>query len=328
MNRVDRLLGYLLIFQGKELVRAQDLADRFEISERTVYRDIDALCELGVPLYGVAGEGYRLMDGYYLPPIMFTEQEARALFLAISMLTGFTPDGETRAAAQSAMEKIRTVLPEVTLAQVEALQSTLGFYIFRQQPHNLDDPKFALLLQAIQSRKVIQMSYHAMHNNRVTERTVEPLQLNYLDSAWVLYGYCRLRQDLRNFRLERIDTLTVTSEIFSLRVTKPPPRVIDGRAEVVVRFEPSIVRWVREAQHFTFVEERTSDQDDGSIMIYRTRADQIVRWLLSWGDTFEVLEPTEIRDEIARTAKQLWVQHQSGAFQGGQSSEVDAASPL
>ncbi|MCB0126930.1 MAG: HTH domain-containing protein, partial [Caldilineaceae bacterium] len=82
MNRVDRLLGYLLVFQSHDLVRARDLATRFEVSERTVYRDIEALYEVGVPLVGMPGEGYQLMPGYYLPPVMFNTGEAQALFLA------------------------------------------------------------------------------------------------------------------------------------------------------------------------------------------------------------------------------------------------------
>lgn len=314
MNRVDRLLGYLLIFQGKELVRAQDLAERFEVSERTVYRDVDALCELGVPLYGVAGEGYRLMDGYYLPPIMFAEEEARALFLATAMLTSFTPEGKTRDAAQSAIEKVRSVLPEATLAQVEALQSTLGFYAFGRPPLNLDDPKFIQLSEAIQNRQVIELGYHAMHNNRVTERVVEPLRLIYLGSAWVLSGYCRLRQDERNFRLDRIDSLVITTETFPPRVTTLGPEGFADGIEVVVRFHSHIVRWVQESQHFTFVREEASHPQDGTTMVYRVRAvDQIVRWLLGWGATFEVLAPAKVRHEIRQISEEMMTQHQESA---------------
>ena len=107
MNRIDRLLGYLLMFHGRRWVRAQDFAAKFEISERTVYRDMQALGEVGVPIISSPGEGYRLMEGYYLPPIMFTQAEARALFLSVSMLTGLAKTGETKQAAQAALEKIR-----------------------------------------------------------------------------------------------------------------------------------------------------------------------------------------------------------------------------
>ena len=102
MNRVDRLIAYLVMFQSRSLIRAQDLAAHFEISERTVYRDIDALSQVGVPIYGVAGEGYRLMEGYYLPPVTFSPAEARALALALSMFIGFSVEGETWDSAETA----------------------------------------------------------------------------------------------------------------------------------------------------------------------------------------------------------------------------------
>ena len=112
MNRGDRLVAYLVLFQSRELLRAQDLADRFEISVRTVYRDMDALSQAGVPVYGVGGEGYRLMEGYYLPPITFSPEEAQALALALSMLLGFSVEGETRESAEDVLEKIRSILPK------------------------------------------------------------------------------------------------------------------------------------------------------------------------------------------------------------------------
>lgn len=310
MNRVDRLLGYLITFQGKKLVRAQDLAERFDVSERTVYRDIDALCELGVPIVGVAGEGYRLMDGYYLPPIMFSEEEVRGLFLSVSLLTSFTPEGTTRDAAQSAIEKIQAVLPEATLRQVEVLRTVIGFYAFGRAPLNLDDPKFGLLQQAIQKRRVVRLHYHAMHTNRITERLVEPLHLAYLESTWVLSGYCRLRNDERNFRLDRIDELQPTGETFAARPNVFPHSEAGNAVDVVVRFQPEVVRWVRESQHFSFRMERPPHGDDSVSMVYEVRSrDQILRWLIQWGTMFEILEPAEFRTEVTRIAVEMAARH-------------------
>jgi predicted DNA-binding transcriptional regulator YafY len=190
MNRTDRLLGYLLMFQSRGLLRAQDFAVQFDISERTVYRDIQALSEVGVPIMAMPGEGYRLMEGYYLPPIVFSEAEARALFLSISMLTGFAQAGETRQAAETALEKIRAILPEATLAQIEALQAMLGFYAVARPVLNLDDPTFVRLQQAIHQRRVVHLRYHAPQDNQITERDVEPLRLAFVDNTWILAAYC------------------------------------------------------------------------------------------------------------------------------------------
>lgn len=312
MNRIDRLLGYLLVFQGRSLVRAQDLAARFEISERTVYRDIDALCEVGVPLVGMPGEGYRLMDGYHLPPIMFSEAEARALYLAIAMLTGLTTPGPTQTAAHAALDKIRAILPRATRSQVEALQAILGFHTVARSPLNLDDALFVRLQEAIHTRRLVHLRYHAQHSNDITERDVEPLQLVYVDNTWILHGYCRLRQAPRNFRLNRIDGLTVGEETFAPRAVAPH-RSAEDVQHVLVRFDADVARWVRERQHFTFVEEQV-EPDDTVLMRYAVASlGQIKGWLLSWGAQMEVLEPAELREEIAQTAAALWERHRHTA---------------
>ncbi len=299
MNRVDRLLGYLLIFQGRDLVRAQDLAARFEVSERTVYRDIEALYEVGVPLVGMPGEGYQLMPGYYLPPIMFGEAEAKALFLAIAMLTGLTEPGPTHAAARSALEKIRVVLPKATLTQVEALQAILGFYNIGRPSLDLDNPTFLQLQQAIQQRRVVVLQYHAQHDNQITERAVEPLQLAYLDNVWVLTGYCRLRQDQRVFRLDRIDQIQLTKELFTARPIQSHRSPEEGEL-VTIQVDTAIARWVREAQHFTFVGEEVTEKSD-TLMHYRVRdIDKFVSWLLQWGERVELVAPVALRGEMQR----------------------------
>lgn len=298
MNRVDRLLGYLLVFQRHQLVRAQDLAARFEVSERTVYRDIEALYEVGVPLVGMPGEGYQLMPGYYLPPIMFGEDEAKALFLAIAMLSGLTVAGPTHSAAQNALDKIRLILPKATLTEAEALQAVLGFYHIGRGPLDLDDPQFIQIQQAIRERRVVVLEYHAQHDNRVTERAVEPMQLSYLDNVWVLSAYCRLRQAPRAFRLDRIDHFRITRETFV-------PRPVHERREragddVTVCVDKDAARWVREAQHFTFV--RESETDTGKLLMHYHLHNfaKFSSWLLQWGEHVEVVAPESLRIEMAR----------------------------
>lgn len=311
MNRIDRLLGYLLILQGRTLVRAQDLARRFEISERTVYRDMEALGEVGVPIVGMPGEGYQLLPGYTLPPIMFSETEARALSLAVAMLSGLTVPGPTQQAAQAALEKIRAVLPKATLAQVEALYAVLGFYAVGRAPLDLDDAKFVRLQQAIQEQCLVHIRYHALHDNGVTERTVEPLHLAYLDNAWVLTAYCRLREGQRTFRLDRIDRLTVMTTTFTPRPLAPADRA-GGEQVVTVRFDAAVVRWVRESQHFTFSHAEPRAADGSTIMHYRVNSfGQISGWLLSWGAQVEVLAPPALRTQLLQTAIQMAERHRS-----------------
>ena len=316
MNRVDRLMGYMLLFQSRGLMRAQDFAERFEISERTVYRDVQALSEVGVPIMAMPGEGYRLMEGYYLPPITFSPDEARALYLALSMLAGMIKPGPTQNAAGFALEKIRSVLPAVTQRQVEALQAITNFYSFPTNTLNFDDETFAKLQEAIHRKQVIFIRYHAQHSNKISERDVEPHELVFLEKAWLLMGYCRLRQGTRAFRLDRIDDLLVRSERFSPRELgdygfQPMPK------KIIVRFDPTVVRWVRERQHFSFAGDSTPTNnllsaEGGMIMIYQPRSfDLIESWLLSWGDKMEVLEPPALRERLATIAAEILRRHQA-----------------
>ena len=126
MNRVDRLFAITLLLQNTDRVRAQDLADAFEISKRTVYRDIAALSEMGVPIISLPGEGYELMEGFYLPLLIFTAAEAGALFLGAQMLLQ-QAEGRLPAEAKSALAKITAILPKDTLQHVEHLTEIISF---------------------------------------------------------------------------------------------------------------------------------------------------------------------------------------------------------
>ena len=309
MNRVDRLMGYLLLFQSRGLMRAQDFSEQFEISERTVYRDIQSLCEAGVPIAAMPGEGYRLMEGYYLPPVTFTPNEARSLYLAISMMVGLTTAGSTREAAKTALEKIKAVLPPASLQQIEALQAMIGFYALPHTLLNFDDEIFLTLQQAIHNRQVVHLCYHTRHNNTVTERDVEPLELAYIERAWLLTAYCRLRQDQRVFRLDRIDDLQVRSERFLPR-EQQIRRFSTDPLTVKIRFDAPVARWVRERQHFTFAAEESSAE--GEVMVYRPHTfEQMEGWLLSWGDAIEILEPPVLRERVANIAKKMARRHKN-----------------
>jgi predicted DNA-binding transcriptional regulator YafY len=239
-----------------------------------------------------------------LPPVTFSAKEARALFLAISMLSGFASEGETQTAAAAALDKIRAILPQTTLSQLEALQAIIHFYAFPGPALDFDDPTFLRLQEAIHQRHVVHLRYHAQHTNEVTERDVEPLHLLYFNKTWLLAAYCRLRRASRIFRLDRIDRLTLCSETFTQREWGEPAgkRLL----ELVVRFDKSILRWVQERQHFS----HAADKDEQT-MIYRLRSfDQIEGWLLSWGDKMELLEPPELRQQFKETIMGMLAQHQ------------------
>jgi len=227
------------------------------------------------------------------------------------MLQGLTSPGETQTAARSALDKVRAVLPSSIRTQVEALRKVLGFYAVGRPPLNLDDPTFVQLQQAIDQHHVVYLHYHAQHSNRSTAREVEPLYLACVDQVWLLHGYCRLRQELRNFRLDRIDQLTVRTATFEPRpIQMHAPHEKGQRAQV--RFAAEIVRWVREAQPYVFREEFPEAEDGSVTMVYEvTNIEQFTRWLLGWGAGMTVVEPAALRANLVEIAQQIVQQHES-----------------
>lgn len=301
MNRLDRLFAILLHLQHKPRVRAQDLAAKFEVSKRTIYRDIAALNQSGVPIVSLPGEGYTLVEGFYLPPLVFTPEEASTLFLGAQMLVqqaagNIIPD------AERALDKIAVALPVATRQQVEQLTKIIQF-ITPEARFNLDDPSLLTLQRAIQERRAVCLRYHSYARNKTTERVVEPYQLYYARGIWYFSGYCRLRQGVRTFRLERSEQLILLRETFT-GIKEGSPDVKD--VAVRVRFAPETVRWVHERQHYAFQEEEPDPGGQGVVMTYRmNNLSELKPWLLGWGASAEVLAPLEFRREIGQEAKKL-----------------------
>lgn len=301
MNRIDRLFGILLILQNQPRVRAQDLAERFEVSKRTIYRDITALSEMGVPIVSLPGEGYELMEGFYLPPLIFTDDEAMALFLGAKLLIQQAA-GALTLKAEQALAKLAVALPQETRQRVEALIGIIGF-ITPPDRFNLDEPQLITLQQAIQQQQVIHLRYHSYTQNETTEREVEPHQLFYSDGTWYVTGYCRLRQGLRSFRLSRIEKLTVRPDTFTKHlVEEPEPEFVT----VQIRFSEAVARWVRERQHYAFQWEEVLPNQQSVIMTYHLGSVvEIVPWVLSWGAAAEALNPHELREQLRQEAIKL-----------------------
>jgi predicted DNA-binding transcriptional regulator YafY len=178
MTRTDRLLGIMLLLQGRRIVRAQDVADHFEISLRTVYRDMDALGAAGVPIAAEAGVGYSLVRGYHVPPVMFTVEEAAALFTSARIADHFT-DRSLQQQLGSALRKIQAILPSASQELMERLHRSVAIV-----PRALaGDPSageaLAPLHRAVAERRVLELDYAAGSEGRPSTRAVEPLGLVY-----------------------------------------------------------------------------------------------------------------------------------------------------
>ncbi|MHB8577149.1 MAG: helix-turn-helix transcriptional regulator [Dehalococcoidia bacterium] len=308
MNRTDRLMGILLELQARGELRAEDLARHFEVSVRSIYRDVQALCETGVPVVATPGKGYRLLDGYFLPPLSLTADEAAILALGGEFIRQRV-DAELQNAARNALAKLVAVLPPSRRAEVERHTRELVFPAYGQAAPG---ERLRLIRSAIQERKVLRILYHAFRREASEWRDIEPISLVFVGEAWHLAGYCRLRQAPRFFRLDRIDRLRSGSERFERGarhdVAAARRRTVADYPEVRVRFDAEVERWVRERQPFLF--QREEFDAGGSVFVYALREEhELLPWLLSWGAAVEVLEPESLRQSLAREALRLFERH-------------------
>jgi predicted DNA-binding transcriptional regulator YafY len=210
MRRADRLFQIVQFLRRKGSVTAARLAEELEVSERTIYRDVRDLQASGVPIAGEAGVGYRLDSRYELPPMMFTLQEVEALVLGARMVESWA-DAELKQAARGVLMKIDHVLPEVQKQRVE--RTALFALPLRASKAALEH--MGKLREATTSQRLVKMSYVDV-NGAGSARTVRPLGLYFWGSTWTLAAWCELRNDFRNFRLDRIDRLRVLKQTFEL----------------------------------------------------------------------------------------------------------------
>jgi len=208
MRRAERLFQIVQLIRGRRLSTARFLAERLEVSERTVYRDVADLLAQGVPIEGEAGVGYRMRAGFDLPPLMFTADEARALVAAVRLAQSRL-DTELAARAESALSKMLAVLPAAARAAAESL----AIYAPPVGPDEATRERLQRLRVAAEDRRVVQMHYLDL-KGRASERRVRPLGCFYWSEVWTLAAWCEERADFRNFRVDRIERLTVLDERF------------------------------------------------------------------------------------------------------------------
>lgn len=187
MNRFDRITAILIQLQSKRLVKAQDLAKRFEVSLRTIYRDIRTLEEAGVPIFGEAGSGYSIMDGFRLPPVMFTKEEATA-FVAAEKIMENIRDKVIRKNFESSMFKIKSVLKNSEKNLVEELEEQIEVRQNKFKPTEVDNA-LDILFKAITEKKAVEITYRAFAKEKDTQRLIEPIGVYHENEQWYTIGF-------------------------------------------------------------------------------------------------------------------------------------------
>jgi predicted DNA-binding transcriptional regulator YafY len=305
VNRTDRLVAMVMHLQGRRVVRAEDMAAQFEVSVRTIYRDIAALGEAGVPIAGEAGVGYSLVRGYHLPPVMLTADEASALVVGAEMVRTFA-DASVSGPMSAALDKLRAVLPRERQDHIERLARQT--VIVGRPMASSGDPAAQPWLLAVQRgvalRRVLRLLYRAGQRGEETTRDVEPLGVVFYGGAWYLVAWCRLRGDFRHFRVDRVRELEMLAESFASRPDFSLARHLEQqmkRSDTVaarVWFAASAQERARNESYATLVEEKQRD-DGAEFSLYTYSLEWLASWILSFGGRAEAIAPPELRARVA-----------------------------
>ena len=310
MNRIDRLSAILIQLQSKKVVKAQEIADRFDISLRTVYRDVRALEEAGVPVGAEAGVGYFLMEGYNLPPVKFSKEEAGAILMA-SKLAEKQTDRSIRKHLYDALLKIRAALKVEEKEYLESIENNIEVLHIPEPLANTDFPDHFLsdIQTALSQKRIINFDYYANYRDEFTNRDVEPLSLSYYGRHWHLIGYCRLREDLRDFRSDRIMRLKITADIFdplahveykSYLETMMPGA---GLQEIVVHFSLEVARYINEQKYYMGYVESTKTLEYVEMKFMAGDISSFAHWLLSFSDQAKVVTPESLKEKVIQLAE-------------------------
>jgi predicted DNA-binding transcriptional regulator YafY len=310
MNRIDRLAAIVIQLQSKRLVKAKEIADKFSLSLRTVYRDIRALEQAGVRIIGEAGMGYRLMEGYKLPPVMFNEDEASALLTAGKLMHSMSDESSSKHYT-TALDKIKAVLRGAEKDHLQEIDDHIAVVshpaVMYKRPAELHLSK---ILKAIASSAVIEMAYTSIEKNESLQREVEPIGIYYQGNRWYLIAFCRLRNDYRNFRTDRITKVAISNN--KIVQTHPPLhsficQVTEQRQvqKVVIEVEPDIVKYFGEQKYYNgYVSEETIGKKIRMTFLSGSLTG-FARWFMLFGDEAKIIEPQKLNGIVAEMAQNI-----------------------
>lgn len=314
-NTATRLITLLMLLQRKPNRQAGELAEELGVSVRSVHRYINMLDEMGIPVYSERGPygGFSLVRGYKMPPLVFTPQEAVAVYLGTGLVEQMW--GQLyRDAARGALAKLDNVLPEEQQQEVSwARRALLATCLHRIDPNRLT-PHLEKLRYAVHEEKRIRMMYRSQGQQKVVQRKIDPYGLVHRGGWWYIAGYCHLRQALRTFRVDRIEDLVVLDEIFQI----PPDFNLRTYMEIEPQAQVNVhLRFVPEGAGFALDSrpywDTVEEQADGSVEV--TLAVPDLNWaasiVLSYGGLAVVVTPAELREIVHKWATNLVELHQT-----------------
>lgn len=295
--KIDRLIGILSILLQKEVTTAPELAEHFEVSRRTINRDIETLCKAGIPIQTMQGfgGGICIMDGYKMDRTLLTSRDMQMILTGLRSLDSVSGSGYY----SQLMEKIQSGSSELISGRDSMLIDLSSWYKTSLAP------KIAIIQDAIENRHILEFYYYAPSGESM--RSIEPYYIVFKWSSWYVYGWCLKRKDFRLFKLNRMDKVNEKNEEFECRSVSLPDisneKIFPGGIKVKALFSPD-VKW-RLIEEFG--PECCTDIVDGKILFIAdyTNTDNLISWVLTFGEKAEVIEPKEVREKIYNIANEL-----------------------
>ncbi len=298
--KIDRLVSIIMVLLDKKRIGAQELADMFEVSPRTIYRDIDAINMAGIPIRGASGVGggFEIMQEYKIDKKVFSTADLSVLLMGLSSLSNMVRGDEL----VHALAKVKSFIPADRAKDIELKVNQINIDLSPWTVNRNIQPYLKIIKVALQESKLLSFEYVAHHGNK-TARTAEPYQLVLKSSHWYLQGYCHKRKDFRLFRLSRMSNLQIQEETFTPRdYQKPQLDFADiletMQTKIKIRIHKSVMDRVLD---FCTYENFLPDGDAHYIVSFPFIENEYYYDILfSFGDKCECLEPLHVRAEMKR----------------------------
>lgn len=300
--KIDRLIGIITVLQNNKKVTAPYLAKKFEVSRRTISRDIEDICKAGIPIVTTQGNegGISIMEGFKLDTTVFTTEELEAILVGLKSFDSVS----NSSASNKLIHKISPNRPALM-----TLADTISIDLSSHYKDSLA-PKISALRAAIQDRRII--SFHYFYNKGEEDKRIEPYQIVYQWSSWYILGFCLTKQEFRLYKLNRLWDLKITEEVYTLR--EIPEECLDFNRHIPDNYEITAV--FDKSEKYRLIEEYSigsfQEMEDGRLLFKRgfTNLNIALDWFLGFGERVEIIAPLIMREQIKEKIKKMLDRYQ------------------
>jgi len=302
-KRFDRILAIYFHLQAKPVIKAQDLADKFQVSLRTIYRDVKALGNAGVPIYGEAGTGYSLVRDYKISPMLFTQNEALSFAVAAKLMQHYLGK-EISQHFRDALLKMKAILRYSDKEHLADMENKVFINKHKDFLNKNVPSALAVLFEGIAKKRQVKLSYKSVESKVVNTRFIEPIGIFQESDFWYFMAFCHLRNEVRQFRLDRIHKIELSENSF-VGKHKPLHVYLEKKREkpeaqiVRIRVTKKMARYMAwERRHYGFVEEIEKDDEVEMLFKANNLQEEFARWFLMFADEAVILEPFALKHRV------------------------------